>query len=390
MKPRVAILIVLFATGATAHAGPGPIVSAVAIDSSAPPTLYAATVDGLIKSTDSGASWIAIQSELPHGVETVAVDPQHPSTVYAVTSGKVFKSTFGGGSWREVSEGLSGKPVHALAMHPTTSSTLYAATDDGVFASIDGGEHWQAAQAGLLSTQVLAVAIDPNTPRIVYAGTSAGVFKSIDGAHSWRPVNTGLPQRAVWALALGRGMPDTVYAGTLGGVFKSTDGGINWTAACSTRATVLAIAIDPEAPATVYAATGSIGYRTGGGEVVKSSDAGRTWRTLKSSYQYSGFLSLALDPHAPDTLYAGSNGEGLFRGTDAGVHWASVSVELRAAPVIAPATEVPAPIERLGGAGRASSEQPLVSLAGQALSYAFALGRAETAAYQRARFVCSG
>ena len=58
----------------------------------------------------------------------LAIDPSAPATLYAA-SGGVFKSTNGGGNWAEVGTGLT--DVVALAVDPSAPETLYAADDPG-------------------------------------------------------------------------------------------------------------------------------------------------------------------------------------------------------------------------------------------------------------------
>src|SRR5262249_8697532 len=61
-------------------------------------------------------------------------------------------------------------------------------------------------------------------------GRLAGVLKSTNGGTSWDALNSGLTNPNVLALAIDPTNPATVYAGTAGsGVFKSTDGALTWT-----------------------------------------------------------------------------------------------------------------------------------------------------------------
>ena len=49
----------------------------------------------------------------------------------------------------------------------------------------------------------------------LYAATLSGVFKSIDAAMSWQPASTGLEQSGgIFALAINPSAPQTLYAAT--------------------------------------------------------------------------------------------------------------------------------------------------------------------------------
>jgi hypothetical protein len=100
-----------------ARATPGPIATA----SSRAPTAQANPVNtGL----ENG------------GITSLAIDPKTPGTLYAGTfGGGVFHSTNSGATWSALNSGLSGNALRvvALAIDPKTPSTLYAGTSIGVF-----------------------------------------------------------------------------------------------------------------------------------------------------------------------------------------------------------------------------------------------------------------
>lgn len=162
------------------------------------------------------------------------------------------------------SHGPPGGLVLALAVDPTTPEVLYAGSRySGVYKSIDAGSTWSFAN--LSSTYVAALAIDPTAPTTLYAGTPGGVFKSTDGAATWNA--TGLTHTGVTALVIDPTMPGTLYAATIScgeesiicpvGLYKSTDGGGTWSDTGLSSSFVGALAIDPAAPGTLYAATAS-------------------------------------------------------------------------------------------------------------------------------------
>jgi photosystem II stability/assembly factor-like uncharacterized protein len=150
----------------------------------------------------------------------------------------------------------------------------------------------------------------------------------------WRPA-PGLEGGAITALALDPQHPSTVFAATLeGGVFKSSDGGRSWRALdidpSANRVDALAIA--PRDPQTVYAGTGGGNF--------KSTDGGATWQAVNSGLfgketaqerehrRLEGYVyELAVDPRDPDVVYAGTWERGLLMTSDGGSGWRSVGLK---------------------------------------------------------------
>jgi photosystem II stability/assembly factor-like uncharacterized protein len=74
-------------------------------------------------------------------VNGFAVNPADPKVMYAATRDGLFRSTDGGESWKAVGKGL--RNLAAVAVNPKQASEVYAATADGViFRSADGGTRW--------------------------------------------------------------------------------------------------------------------------------------------------------------------------------------------------------------------------------------------------------
>jgi photosystem II stability/assembly factor-like uncharacterized protein len=195
-------------------------------DPHTPSTLYAATGEGVYKSTDGGASWSAVNTgliDIAIPVAALAIDATAPSTLYAGAvatvgqGGGVLQSTNSGANWTAVNTGLpSNASVNALAIDPQLPSTLCAETASAVFQSTDSGGTWnQTTFPGL-------PVFDPTIPSTLYVRTDDGVFRSTDSGASW---DTVLPVTGVTALAISpcRGMfcgaPGTFYAITDAGVF---------------------------------------------------------------------------------------------------------------------------------------------------------------------------
>jgi hypothetical protein len=99
-------------------------IKCIAIDPAATNTLYAATPDGIYRSTNAGSNWIFCGCT---DVTEIVVDPVQHNIIYAGTHNGVFKSTDYGNSWIEMNDGLTS--LHIICMDITPDHYLYCGTD---------------------------------------------------------------------------------------------------------------------------------------------------------------------------------------------------------------------------------------------------------------------
>jgi hypothetical protein len=142
--------------------------------------------DVMFKSTDRGATWAPIRFPLStFGIATLAVDPRTPSTLYAATDTfnvGLLKSTDSGATWFKPN-GNGATLFDRLAIDPANTNVIYGSTFSGVLRSTDGGASFsQASPQGLSLTKV---AIDPHLPSTLYAISFNGVHRSTDIGASW-------------------------------------------------------------------------------------------------------------------------------------------------------------------------------------------------------------
>ena len=302
------------------HLGNQLYIEDLAINSTTPATLFAATSDGVFKSIDAGASWQAANQGVPaFSVYSLAFDPATPTTVYAGHAFGLFKSVDGGVSWQDLRNGLDNNRVNAVAIDPTNAATLWAGTDRGVFKSVDGGQNWSVASTGLPADRsVYALIVHPTNPNTIFAGAydSTGVYKSTNGGTNWSAASTGLTDGYVQALAIQRDNPTILYAGSSSGVYKSTNSAATWSFAGTglTIPNIEALALDPLNPTTLWAGT------LGGG-VFKSNDSGSHWNASNQGLRATYIDALTIDPQTSATLYVSSGGGRLFKSTNSGTTW---------------------------------------------------------------------
>lgn len=122
-----------------------------------------------------------------------------------------------------------------------------------------------------------------------------------------------LPGGNVVALAINPQNPAVLYAGTSAGLFKSSNEGESW-AATAYLSSVLSVAVDPFGRDRVYVGSP-------GGGVFRSLDGGASWTPAGSELQGQPVAALTVDPTDGDKLYAGSNNGTFFRSIDGGQNW---------------------------------------------------------------------
>ncbi|MDH7516151.1 MAG: hypothetical protein QHI48_09785 [Bacteroidota bacterium] len=245
-----------------------------------------------------------------------AVDPRsRGSTLYIASGNGVIRTTDGGSSWRLLTDWRVTE-VLGISLDPHDRRGIVIATAHGLFRSADGGENWVHADSGRtfpFFTQ--AVMHDPEKPGVLLCAAEDGLYESVDGAVSWN--RTNCPARRIRALARHPLRPDIIAAGTEDdGLFLSTDRGTSWRqcAIAPDCRTVYAVAFAPGTEQTLYVG----GFESG---VYASTDLGRTWESRSDGLTVRTVHALMPMPDQPRHLYAGTIWGGVFRSRDAGRSW---------------------------------------------------------------------
>lgn len=235
---------------------------------------------------------------------------------------------------------LSETPVQVLTTAPQ-SNALYANVNGGpsttgLYRSDDRGWTWELVSFGP-STSLNALVVHPTNEQVLFAGTNGGpvattnnLWRSDDGGRTWRKFFLSLPASpegvipAVTSLATDPQQPGILYIGTAGqGVYRFDVGpdGQGYTLLGDVslyNADVKGVVVSPDS--RVYALTNE-------GLFVNSGDK---WAKLDTLPEMP--VSLAIAPWNPQTLYAGTPSSGVYRSTDGGQSWESISAGLEMAP----------------------------------------------------------
>lgn len=311
----------------------GETIVVIATHPKNPKILYVASNDALYKTRDGGESWEKTsQSFASDRVTAIAVDPLMTSAIYAGTNGDgVYKSGDAGRTWHPFNSGLRAHVmiVGQFAFDPVDQEIVYLASTVGVYRSTNRGRDWTEWMHGMKEVHfVVSIVAHPSNRNILYAGTSGGVYKTTKGGKPWTRAIVGmLPENdpstsmalGVNALAIDPVAPATIYAGTTKGLFKTTDAAETWTRIKEGTLAdefIMGVSIDPTASNVIY-----VGHRAG---IDKSTDSGQTWTVMNHGLTNLNVRTLAMSPHDPLLLYAGMNRGGLFRSRDGAETWVPV------------------------------------------------------------------
>ncbi|MFO1515580.1 MAG: hypothetical protein U1F22_01420 [Lysobacterales bacterium] len=258
----------------------------------------AETDGGLWRSDDGGTSWTHANAdgELVNGYfSRVTVDPRDPDVVW--TGGRGIHRCAQGGAVCDIVKGApGGDDYHFVWLNPQDPQRLVTAADQGVVVSVNGGASW-SSWYNQPTGQFYHLAADNRFPYRIYSGQqdsgTVGIASRSDyGAISfrdWQPVGADerdydIPDPVD---------PDIVYGSGLGGRLSRWD---------ARTGEVQNIAPWPIA---------SYGKRP-------------------TSYQvhYTWITPIAVSQRAPHPLYLGA--QWLYRSTDRGAHWETISPDLSA------------------------------------------------------------
>lgn len=232
----------------------GDTVQSIAISTTNNQVVYAGLSanggGGVYKSTNGGNSWTTsstgIYSPLQYAgggtstVYSIAIDPSNNSTVYAATDNGVFKSTDAGATWVGGASGISIQDlsINSITIDPINSQTVYimsmsrsASNFGAIYKSTNGGSSWVPI-TGVIprASSYRNIVIDNTNNQVLYALVGGSVYKSTNAGSSWLSTSTLSSNTpfAVNSFAIAPSNTKVIYAGvgsTDGVVWKSTTGG---------------------------------------------------------------------------------------------------------------------------------------------------------------------
>lgn len=285
----------------------------------------------VLRSGDGGATWTPSPS--PTDVDLLAVDAIGDTVWIAGRQGAVFRSPDGGATWMAVPLGLPATIDVEHVQLAAPDSVWLAGGGGFVRISADGGATWSFARQPALAA-IGALAFVPGhgagwlalrDADAVLSTTDAGRTWTVPGgtvdASAWRQVRAYAgTARGSTVHANGR-HPGGLFAAIADSAYRSGDRGVTWQAfaklpgASKTNAFI----VSPYDTLRMVAAVDNPD------RVIRSIDGGATWgATLTRDFSEFG-TPLEMDAAHPDTLLFAPEDGLLYRSTDFGATWDTLS-----------------------------------------------------------------
>ena len=282
---------------------------------------------GVYRSLDSAANWERIYSA---GIENTMVKSiiiDSDGIVFAATSNGIFKSTDEGETW--VQYGLQNSSVRTIVL--TSSDVLLAGNDFGMHRWIDGINGWEEANIGLYVNRTYSLVVNQTTSSF-FAATNTGLFRTTDNGEFWEFVLSA-DYGEEWIGTLNKTallfdvQSNSLFTADFQEFHRSTDDGNTWiTSSLPFNSDILCLENGSE-PGIIFGGGASYPdwrYTT----FFYSSDYGENWSQTFLGGPGGPPLGCLATNEISDYLFAGTEGSGIYRSTDQGAFWRTFNVGL--------------------------------------------------------------
>ncbi len=220
---------------------------------------------------------------------------------------------------------LSGCTIPLPGSLSPETTTSGAPAKGSLWRTSDGGQTFEVKSTidettTITKADILSIAYHPHTQGTIYVGSvDNGIFKTEDAGEQWTPIS--FPPKKIYSFILDRNDPDNrMFAsgvvGEWGKIFRTDDGGEEWKEVYTepgVQANVTALSQHPTDINVIFAGTST-------GTVVKSTDAGETWKNVGNKIE--GTVSdILFDATQKFTTYLLTFGQKLYYSRDGGVAW---------------------------------------------------------------------
>ncbi|MBI4405684.1 MAG: glycosyl hydrolase [Deltaproteobacteria bacterium] len=205
-----------------------------------------------------------------------------------------------------------------LVFDPEARLRAFQAEKNFIQSSKVEGGNWEEIGPTNIGGRITDIDSHPRMKDRIFIGTACGgVFRSDDGGKQWKPMLDLEASLSIGDIAIDPQDPNTVWAATGEanssgssypgtGIYLSTDGGNSWSHKGLPRSYHIGrVVVDPTDSNTVYVAVLGNLYSTNSERgVYRTHNKGETWERLLFANDRTGAVDLVLNPKDPKILYA--------------------------------------------------------------------------------------
>jgi hypothetical protein len=276
-------------------------------------------------------------------------------SLYAATDGGIYRSSDGGKTWESITKMTTGITIaqiyHVCASQQQPDVLYYGAQDNGTYRLNTNGQI-----SKIYGGDGFVCQVDPRYSNTVYVSYAYGaIYRTDDAAHATgfariTPTVNGVPISGSWLTPyiLSPADPNSIYA-CYADLWYSNDRGLSWVnltnGALGASVECKRVAVSPSDPKTIYVAKEAPWDRVhlpgagdarppllGGGGVFRSTDGGATWQSITGNLPLvdAAITDLAVSPTDSRRVWVTFGGykEGtkVFATTDGGASpWINLS-----------------------------------------------------------------
>lgn len=301
----------------------------------------------IYKSTDGGETWTKLANGLPTGALgriALGVSPSVPEHVYALIEGKqglLWESHDFGEHWAKVSgnHALDVRPFYfsKVNVDPTDDQHVFFSSYQ-LMESHDGGRTAKEIDGNDVHPDHHSLWIDPQNPRRMIQGNDGGVWVTADGGHTWRFLNN-LPIGQFYMVAADNNTPynlcgglqdNNAWCGPSNTLSFGGQNGADWFTVTGGDGEY---AVPAPSDSDIIYTDSQNGFitrldrKTGLSRFIRPYLSGVSDKSPADlKYRFNWTSPIAVHPTNANEVFLGGNV--VFKSTDGGQHWQTISPDL--------------------------------------------------------------
>ena len=283
----------------------------------------------VIYTTNGGTTWLTYPSVTTN--DLVSIDQKVNTIIATAKNGMIIKSTNNGSSWTAIDYKILVKSdVNSVYMMDDTH--FYTCGGGGFIRYTTDGGSTYTYQINPMMANLVNIYFFNSQKGWAVSSLNNAIVKTTDGGNTWS-LPAGTTVAFSWVLKqagssnIGNGFSiypperNVIYCAMGNQVFKSVDYGNNW-AQISTlpSSSCHDFYVHPGDSTKMIASCGS-----SGGHVYRSTNYGQTWIDIFGAINLTSYgMPMRIDLNHPDTVFLGPDNSVLRRTTDFGVTWTNI------------------------------------------------------------------